>query len=75
MIDELEGVWLIEVNTNPCLDLSSPLLEELIPRMLDDAFRLTIDSAFDPGPLDYLPLTLVPDTGNGNLWELICKIN
>ena len=40
------NVWLIEVNTNPCLEESSKLLKSLIPRMLDDAFKLTIDTMF-----------------------------
>ena len=48
MIDEQLKVWLIEVNTNPCLEESSPILEELLPRMLDDAFRLTIDKIYPP---------------------------
>lgn len=43
MIDELLEPWLIEVNTNPCLEESSALLKKLMPRMLDDAFRLTLD--------------------------------
>ncbi len=34
MIDNNLDVWLIEVNTNPCLEESSPLLKALIPRML-----------------------------------------
>jgi hypothetical protein len=34
MIDNNHDVWLIEVNTNPCLEESSPLLKSLIPRML-----------------------------------------
>ena len=34
MIDNNLDVWLIEVNTNPCLEESSPLLKCLIPRML-----------------------------------------
>ena len=40
------NVWLIEANTNPCLEESSPLLSTLIPRMLDDMFKLTIDRVF-----------------------------
>ena len=48
MIDEDLKVWLIEVNTNPCLELSSPILQELLPRMLDDAFKLTIDKIHPP---------------------------
>jgi len=37
---------LVEVNTNPCLEESSKLLKTLIPRMLDDAFKLTLDKVF-----------------------------
>jgi hypothetical protein len=48
MIDENLKVWLIEVNTNPCLEESSPILEEILPRMLDDAFKLTIDKIYPP---------------------------
>jgi hypothetical protein len=43
MIDQKMHPWLIEVNTNPCIEESSPLLASLIPRMLNDAFKLTID--------------------------------
>ncbi len=49
IIDQDFTVWLIEVNTNPCLDESSGLLKILLPRMLDDAFKLTIDRIF-PNP-------------------------
>ena len=38
MIDSELKVWLIEVNTNPCLEESSPILEELLPRMLGRIF-------------------------------------
>jgi len=31
------------------IETSSPLLEILLPRMLDDAFKLTIDQLFDSG--------------------------
>ena len=34
MIDQSYKVYLIEVNTNPCLEESSSLLKQLIPRML-----------------------------------------
>ena len=39
MIDEDFKPWLIEVNTNPCLELSSPLLARLIPSMLENAIK------------------------------------
>lgn len=56
MIDSSGNIWLIEANTNPCIEESSPLLEKLVPRMLsnkhyetiDDAFRLTIDKILHP---------------------------
>jgi len=46
MIDESGYPWLIEVNNNPCIEESSKLLAMLLPRMLDDAFKLTIDPLF-----------------------------
>ena len=39
--------FLLEINTNPGLEESSPLIKMLVPRMIDDAFRLTIDKTFD----------------------------
>jgi hypothetical protein len=46
MVDASKHVWLIEVNTNPCLELSCKHLAMLIPRMVDDAFKLTVDRMF-----------------------------
>ena len=43
---EIMQPWLIEVNTNPCLEESSRLLAEYMPRMLDDALELTLDTVF-----------------------------
>lgn len=34
MIDAEFNLWLIEVNTNPCLEISCPLLGNLIPKMI-----------------------------------------
>mmetsp|Transcript_34053 Transcript_34053/g.40042 ORF Transcript_34053/g.40042 Transcript_34053/m.40042 type:complete len:277 (-) Transcript_34053:257-1087(-) len=39
---------LIEVNSNPSLEFSSPYLEELIPKIIEDSFQLTIDKFFPP---------------------------
>lgn len=52
MIDANFNVWLIEVNTNPCLELSSKLLARLIPTMVEQSFRLTLDVIFPP-PTNY----------------------
>jgi hypothetical protein len=62
MIDSDFNPWLIEINTNPCLELACPLLSRLIPQMLDQALRLTLDVIYPP-PCHY-PNTakhLVPD--------------
>ena len=48
MIDGNYKEWLIEINTNPCLELSSALLARLIPNMLENAFRIAVDSIFPP---------------------------
>jgi hypothetical protein len=48
MLDESLKLWLIEVNTNPSLDETNQFLQALIPRMLDDALKLTIDQQFKP---------------------------
>jgi hypothetical protein len=46
LIDVDFNVFLIEINQNPCLEETSQYLEQLIPRMIDDAFKLTLDQIF-----------------------------
>jgi D-alanine-D-alanine ligase-like ATP-grasp enzyme len=46
MVDEAQNAWLIEVNTNPCIEETSQVLKTLLPRMLDDLFKLTLDRVF-----------------------------
>ena len=48
MIDDDFKVYLIEVNTNPSFELSSPLLARLIPSMLENSMRLVLDPIFPP---------------------------
>ena len=48
MLDESLKLWLIEVNTNPSLDETNKFLQALVPRMIDDAFKLTLDQEFRP---------------------------
>lgn len=52
MIDQNFKVWLIEVNTNPCLELSSPLLARIIPSMIENALKIGLDPLFPP-PRDW----------------------
>ena len=42
---------LIEINSNPCLDFSSSLLETLITDLLDNVFRVGLDEHGYPPPL------------------------
>ena len=39
MIDEDFKMYLIEVNTNPCLETSTTLLARLIPNMVENALK------------------------------------
>ena len=48
MIDNDFNVWLIEVNTNPCLELSCSYLAKIIPEMLENAFKVALDPIFPP---------------------------
>ncbi len=47
IIDNEYNPWILEINNNPGLSISSPVIEKIIPRMIDDAFRLTIDKIFN----------------------------
>ena len=47
MLDEDWRLYLIEVNTNPCLELSGSYLQELIPAMLNEALDLAIGQVFE----------------------------
>ena len=48
MLDEKLQPWLIEINTNPCLEMGCPLMDRLVPSLIEHAFRLTIDPLFPP---------------------------
>jgi hypothetical protein len=43
ILDEDFNTWLIEVNTNPCLEESSAHLKILLPRMVEDMLKITVD--------------------------------
>ena len=48
MLDHKLKPWIIEVNTNPCLELSSSYLSYLIPAMVENSFRIALDCNFPP---------------------------
>lgn len=41
---------LIEVNSNPCLEFSCPLLSRMIPDVISDTFKLSVDQLLPPPP-------------------------
>lgn len=46
MIDDSFKVYLIECNTNPCLELPCPLLSWVISELLDNSFWIAIDPLY-----------------------------
>lgn len=83
IIDSNFDVWLLEVNDNPGLCESSPLIKILVPRMLDDAFRLTIDKVFQTKYSDGIldagvyksPFHIENYSDEENMFEFICNVN
>lgn len=43
MIDSDMKPWLIEVNSSPTLQRSTPLMKELVPKLLTDVFKIVLD--------------------------------
>ena len=83
IIDNDFKPWILEINNNPGLAISSPVIKKLVPRMLDDAFRLTIDKIFET---KYAP-ECIDENGNykskykldgfsdeENVFEFLCNI-
>jgi hypothetical protein len=81
--------FLIEVNSNPGLEESSPLIKMLIPRMLDDALRLTLDKEFETiydfnfegnkyfnkSTTYHSPFHVEGYSDEDNMFKLICNLN
>jgi hypothetical protein len=84
IVDNEFRPWILEINDNPGLCISSPVIAKIIPRMLDDAFRLTIDVVFNT---KYSPecfdsrkrykskFKLDGFTDNENIFEFLCNLN
>ena len=83
MFDKDLNPYLIEINTNPGLEISSPLISKLVPRMIDDALRLTIDIVFDTKYLNerYVngkyssPFHVDGYNDNENLFDFVVDLN
>lgn len=48
MIDRDFKTWLIEVNYNPCLEVNCPVLERIIPAMVENSLRVGLDPLYPP---------------------------
>ena len=46
IMDEMLNTYLIEVNTNPCLEESNSLIKSLVPMMIDDMLNIVSDPIF-----------------------------
>jgi hypothetical protein len=64
MIDSHFRPWLIEINTNPCLECICPLLDRIIPYMVEQTLKLSLDIIYPP-PSHY------PNTSR-HLAPLVC---
>lgn len=78
LIDSKYMPYLIEVNTNPGFEESSPLIKMIIPRMIDDALRLTIDVAFSRDKendkyFDVSPFEVTGYSNKENIWQKLNK--
>ena len=80
LIDSEFNPFLIEINTNPGFEESSPLIKMLVPRMIDDALRLTIDVGYprknENGNDPYVNVSPFEVTGYSNrenMWQRLRK--
>lgn len=47
MIDEDFRIWLIEVNTNPYIGIHNDKMTNILPKMFDGLFKITLDPIFE----------------------------
>ncbi len=65
MLDEAGNPWLIEVNSSPAMDYSTPVTEELVKEVLSDTVKVVVD-------YHYASKKKKPKVDTGN-WSLIYK--
>ena len=84
ILDNDFKLWILEINNNPGLSISSPVIEKLVPRMMDDAFRLTLDKVFntkysneciDINGEYKTKYKLNSFSDNENIFEFLCNIS
>jgi tubulin monoglycylase TTLL3/8 len=53
MFDESFRPYLIEFNTNPCLETGCPVLDRVIGSLTENLFRLVVDPLFPSSKAQY----------------------
>lgn len=48
MVDEDGKPWLIEINANPCLEISCSVLNRIIPALIENIWKVAIDPIYPP---------------------------
>ena len=71
MIDANFKIYLIEVNTNPCLEVSSPLLRKIISSMIDNTLSIAVDPVFPPENFAVCKKGQIPDINLDNKFVLV----
>lgn len=73
MIDAKFKPYLIEINSNPCLEFVNPYLEELITSMVNGAVTIGLDPYYPPptAKSKFVNETLADLAKDENRWELI----
>jgi hypothetical protein len=69
ILDQKFKPYLLEINLNPGLEISSPLISKLVPRMVDDALKLTIDSKYYKNREDNSKYSVDGYDDGENMWE------
>ena len=69
IIDQKYKPYLLEINSNPGLEISSPLISKLVPRMVDDALKLTIDAKYNRNKEENSKFHVDGYDDSENMWE------
>lgn len=73
ILDSNLKVYLLEINTNPGLEESSPLIKQLVPRMIEDSLELTFNELYGYKPIENKTKVEGYDS-NTNMFEFLVKL-
>ena len=73
MIDQQGKLWLIEINTNPCFAITSPVTGKIIPDLIDNVCRLVLDPLMSNHHSFGTRTTADIERAHHNKFECICS--